>query len=112
MYLQRGRNASAKGTIKSAEIIQSGKLLRELLHLYDLVAIELHKNSLGGRLTIDPIFSFTSIRRFLANLAVRASEGRHHHLTVHANRGPLISNGILNVRRQSIHPLHSRGMLF
>src|SRR5882757_8939393 len=97
---------------KLREVIQSRKLLRELLYLYNLVAIELHKNSLGGRLTINPIFYFVSIRSFLANLPVRTSQRRNYHFAIHPNRGPLIPNGILNVRRQSINPLHGCGMLF
>src|SRR5258706_8021891 len=112
MYLEHTWKASAKETTKPREIIQSEKLLRELLHLDDLVAIELHKHSLGGRLTINPIFYFVSIRRFLANFAVRASERRNHHFAIHPNRRPLIPDGILNVGRQRINPLHRCGMLF
>src|SRR6266404_4896130 len=112
MYLEHTLKASAKGTTKLSEIFQSGKLLWELLYLDNLIAIELHKNSLGGRLTINPIFYFVSIRRFLANFAVRTSERRNYHFAIHPNRRPLIPDSILNVGRQRINPLHSCGMLF
>src|SRR5260370_39211464 len=112
MYLEHTWKASAKETTKPREIIRSGKLLRELLYLDNLIAIELHKNSLRGRLTINPIFYFVSIRRFLANFPVRTSKRRNHHFAIHPNRRPLVADGILNVGRQRINPLHSCGMLF
>src|SRR5258708_19304754 len=104
MYLEHTQKASAKGTTKLSEIFQSGKLLWELLYLDNLVTIELHKNSLGGRLTINPIFYFVSIRRFLANFPVRTSQRRDYHFAIHPNPRPLIPDRILNFRGPSIHP--------
>src|SRR5260370_24624101 len=77
----------------------------------DALAQEAHENRFRGWLAVNPILDFVPVIVALAHLVLRLADGGDHHFTVHSHNGALLLDGLLDVRRKRVNPLHRRRAL-
>src|SRR5579864_2802094 len=90
---------------------KSQRRLVVLLNADDRISRERHLDRLGRRVSVDPVFGFLAGLIPLPEFLVGTPQRGHHHIVIHPLDRLFILDGLLELRRECVHPIYGCGML-